>query len=52
MLNKKNIAIAMAAATVAMPMTQSFAAVVESDQTEAIKAMKAKALELMNKEFH
>lgn len=51
MMKKKSMAVAMAAVTVAMPMSQSFAAVVESDQTQAIKDMKAKAFELMNKEF-
>lgn len=51
MMKKKSMAVAMAAVTVAMPMSQSFAAVVESDQTQAIKDMKAKAFELMNREF-
>lgn len=51
MMKKKSMAVAMAAVTVAMPMSQSFAAIVESDQTQAIKDMKAKAFELMNKEF-
>lgn len=51
MMKKKSMAVAMAAVTVAMPMSQSFAAIVESDQTQEIKDMKAKAFELMNKEF-
>ncbi|WP_270942955.1 cell wall-binding repeat-containing protein [Romboutsia lituseburensis] len=51
MMKKKSMAVAMAAVTVAMPMSQSFAAIVESDQTQEIKNMKDKAFELMNKEF-
>lgn len=51
MMKKKSMAVAMAAVTVAMPASQVFAAVVDNTQTEEIKAMKAKALELMNKKF-
>lgn len=51
MMKKKSLAVAMAAVTVAMPASQVFAAVVESDNTEQIKAMKEKALELLNKKF-
>lgn len=51
MLNKKNIAIAMAAATVAMPMSQSFAATAENDQTQDVKVIKEKVLNLLNLRF-
>lgn len=51
MMKKKSMAVAMAAVTVAMPASQVFAAVVDNTQTEEIKAMKAKALELMNLKF-
>lgn len=51
MMKKKSLAVAMAAVTVAMPASQVFAAVVESDNSEQVKAMKEKALELLNKKF-
>lgn len=51
MMKKKSMAVAMAAVTVAMPASQVFAAVVESDNSEQVKAMKEKALELLNKKF-
>lgn len=51
MINKKNMAVAMAAVTVAIPATQSFAAVVDNTQTQEIKAMKEKALKMMNLKF-
>lgn len=51
MMKKKSMAVAMAAVTVAIPATQSFAAVVDNTQTEQIKEMKAKALKLMNLKF-
>lgn len=51
MMKKKNLAVAMAAVTVAMPASQVFAAVVDNTQTEQIKAMKEKAKELMNLKY-
>lgn len=51
MMKKKSMAVAMAAVTVAMPMTQSFAAVVDDTQTAEINAMKEKALKLLNLKF-
>lgn len=51
MMKKKSMAVAMAAVTVAIPATQSFAAVVDNTQTEQIKEMKAKALKLMNLKY-
>lgn len=54
MLNKKNIAKAMAAATVftaAAPMATAFADVVENTQTEEIKALKEKVYELVNTRY-
>lgn len=51
MMKKKSMAVAMAAVTVAIPATQSFAAVIDNTQTEEIKAMKEKALKLMNLKY-
>ncbi|CEH35628.1 cell wall-binding repeat-containing protein [Romboutsia lituseburensis] len=51
MMKKKSMAVAMAAVTVAMPASQVFAAVVDNTQTEEIKAMKEKALKLMNLKY-
>lgn len=51
MMKKKNLAVAMAAVTVAMPASQVFAAVVDNTQTEEVKAMKEKALKLMNLKY-
>ena len=54
MLNKKNIAKAMAAATVftaAAPMATAFADVVDNSQTEEIKAIKNKVEKLINLTF-
>lgn len=51
MMKKKSMAVAMAAVTVAIPATQSFAAVVDNTQTEQIKEMKEKALKLMNLKY-
>lgn len=51
MMKKKSLAVAMAAVTVAMPASQVFAAVVDNNQTEEIKAMKEKAKELMNLKY-
>lgn len=54
MLNKKNIAKAMAAATVlttAAPMATAFADVVDNSQTEEVKALKAKVEKLINLKY-
>ena len=51
MLNKKNIAIAMAAATVAMPMTQSFAAVVDNRPNRSNKSNESKSFRTYELKF-
>lgn len=54
MLKKKNIAMAMAAATVVTavaPATQAFADVVNNGQTEEIKALKEKVYKLVNTKY-